>query len=278
MRPPQRDRSATIGMGLLTLAALLLVGFVVIAVVGRDDPGNGDAGADPSIPDSRAGGLVEPTVPLDTTAITTAENVAPSTVSPASGPVAENPRFSLQTADGVPDPEVFLVPPGSTQLCLTWSYSGFEPGESFEFEWLIDGVLDPGSRSEGTNQGGSVGDFFGCVTNGGGLADGLYEAIWIVSGQQVFTHSLFVGGGREPVTIGIQNNRTEPVCEVYWTPVGSASVGLPANPTEVPPGGRFETTMPTGNYRTVVRDCAGATVFEEAEIVFSIDDTLTLTP
>ena len=169
----------------------------------------------------------------------------------------------MQTTNGLPDPEVFLVPDGSTQLCLTWSYANFDPGAPFDFGWLIDGVFDEGSRSSGTNQGGVDGEFFGCVTNGSGLAAGLYEAVWTVDAEQVFSHSLYVGDGREPVTIGIQNNRSDAVCGVYWTPVGSESVGLPANTAEIPPGGRFETTLPTGRYRTVVRDCAGATVFEE---------------
>lgn len=284
-----RDRSTTIGFVLLGLAAVLLGVFALVGLLGRGDPN--EPNADSSVPQVTAGTVVT-TLAQDVAAPTTAVavepstvppstvppgTVAPSTAAPSTGPTASNPRFSLQTANGQPDPEVVVVPPGSTQLCLTWTYAGFEPGEAFEFEWLIDGVLDTGSQSAGTNQGGSSGDFFGCVNNAAGLADGLYEAIWRVSGQQIFTHALFVGGDRQAVTIGLQNNGTRTVCEAYWTPVGASSLGLRSNVVQIPIGERFEVLLPTGNYRTVIRDCAGVTVFEDADTEFADDLDLTLT-
>lgn len=274
-----RDWSATVGLALLGLAVVLLVGFIAVAVLGRGD--GGGSSADPFAPEVGLDTTVAPDNPVqDPMSVTTSApvTVASGTVAPLAGPTASNPRFSLQTTSGLPDPEVFVVPTGSTQLCLTWSYTGFDPGEAFELEWLIDGVLDPGSQSSGTNQGGSAGDFFGCVTNPAGLPAAVFEAIWSVGRQQVFTHALLVGDDRQAVPVALQNNSAQAVCEVYWAPIGSTSLGLPANVAQVPVGDRLEVTLPSGNYRTVVRNCAGDTIFEEADTEFLDEATLTLTP
>ncbi len=287
-----KPSTATIaGIGLLALAALLLVGIVAFVVLGGDESNDGersdgpdtsgvDVSTDPSLAVPTTAAIVVPpsvetvtTIPTSPTV--TATTVTPTTV-PPTGPVASDPRFSLQTTNGLPDPEVFVVPDGSTDLCLTWRYANFDPGAPFEFGWLIDGVRDESSRSSGTNQGGDQGDFFGCIRNPSGLPVGRYEAVWDVSGANVFTHGIYVGGDRQPVTIGVQNNRSTAVCEVYWSPVGTTTAGLPENTATIPPGGSFETTLPTGRYRTVVRDCSGNTVFEDPDTGFTSDDTLTL--
>ena len=282
--PPRvatKPGNATIaGIGLLALAALLLVGIVAFVVLGGDESSDGersgasdtggvDVSTDPSLATPTTVAIASPP------SVETATTVAPTTM-PPSGPVASDPRFSLQTTNGQPDPEVFVVPDGSTDLCLTWAYANFDPGEPFEFRWLIDGVLDESSRSSGTNQGGDQGDFFGCIRNQAGLPSGRYEAVWDVSGATVFTHGIYVGGDRQPATIGVQNDRSSAVCEVYWSPIGSTTAGLPANTAEIPPGGSFETTLPTGRYRTVARDCNGNTVFDDADTEFTSDITLTL--
>ena len=147
-----------------------------------------------------------------------------------------NPRFSTQTADGLPDPEIFSVPDGSTQLCLTWDYNGFEPGAPFDFGWNINGDIDPNSISSGSNPGSVDGTYFGCVNNDAGLAPGLYEAVWNVDGEGVFAHGIYVGDGRATHTIGLQNNTDQRICSVQWAPVDAVSNGIPRNATIIEPG------------------------------------------
>ena len=274
---PKRDRSSVIGLALLALAGLLLVGFAVLAVRGEDESPDGElvAVADDSVaPQSTV--TQTPTTVAPTTSAPTPTTLVPAIVTPTVGPTVSNPRFSLQTNAGLPDPEVFVIPDGSTQLCLTWTYENVEPGAEFEFGWLIDGELDPGSRMTGTNQGGANGEFFGCVTNSAGLPSGVFEARWTVEGDTVFTHGTYVGGDRRGVSISVQNPGSEAVCDVYWSPVGADPEGIPANTSVIEPGGRFETILPTGRYQTVVRDCSGMLVFEDADTEFADEDVLTL--
>ncbi len=237
------------------------------------------------IAEGRAADVPPVTTPPTTTPPTTAPpTTAPPTTAPpttaapgtSNGTFAFNPRFSLQTANGLPDPEVFVVPDGSPQLCLTWSYEDFAPGAPFEFGWAIDGQADEGSFSSGTNQGGASGEFFGCIENPGGLVAGRYEAFWLVDGNPIFNHSIYVGGGRSPVTIGLQNDTGTPICFVSWTPVGAATRGLLRNTAAINPGERFETVLATGRYQTVVGDCDGNIIFRDPDTEFTSDLTLTL--
>ncbi len=230
------------------------------------------------IPDAPVSTTTPPTTTPPTTAppTTAPPTTAPPTTAPASGVFALNPRFSLQTNNGLPDPEVFVVPDGSTQLCLTWEYENFAPGTPFELAWFINGEFNQGSFSSGTNQGDASGEFFGCVTNPTGLPAGRYEAAWTAGGTPVFNHSIYVGDGRAPVTIGLQNNTADPICFVSWTPVGAAARGLLRNTAAIEPGERFQTTLATGRYQTVVGDCAGNIIFRDPDTEFTSD--LTLTP
>ncbi len=206
---------------------------------------------------------------------TTTPNDTPTT--PATGVIAANPRFSLQTADGFPDPEVFAVPDGSAQVCLTWDYRGFAPGGAFEIQWKIDGVVDVSSITSGTNQGAVDGAFFGCIANPDGLAAGLYEATWLVDGELVFAHGIFVGGSRSVHAIGLQNNTAADICAVQWSPLGASTGGLPRNVTPVRPGESFSIQLAGGVYATRVIDCDGNVIFDERSgTEFSGDLTLTL--
>lgn len=223
------------------------------------------------------------TAPPTTVPPTTAPPTAPPTTTapPAPAPATDttfalNPRFSLQTTNGLPDPEIFVVPDGATQLCLTWEYANFPVGAAFELGWTIDGVFDSGSFAQGTNQGGESGEFFGCINNDGGLAPGRYEAGWAVNGAPVFNHSIYVGGGRAPVTIGLQNDTANPICFVSWTPVGTPGRGLLRNTAAIDPGERFQTILASGRYATAVGDCDGNIIFSDPDTEFVSDLTLTL--
>lgn len=218
------------------------------------------------------------TAPPTTAPPTTAPpTTAPSTTapSPEADPFVFDPRFSLQVADGLPDPEVFVVPDGSTQLCLTWRYQDITPGSPFEIAWTINGVPDPGSLATGTVNGQSSGEFFGCISNPAGLAAGVYDASWTVQGDRLFDHSIYVGGGRTPVTIGLQNDTPDPICSVRWSPVGAAR-SLLRNTEVIQPGDRFETTLASGRYETLIGDCDGNVIFEDPDTEFTSDLTLTL--
>ncbi|MEM9516257.1 MAG: serine protease [Actinomycetota bacterium] len=215
-----------------------------------------------------------PTTAAPTTAPPT--TAPPTTAPPPQRAIALDPRLSETQDNGLPNPEIFVVADGTTNLCLTWEYRGFQPGAPFVFGWNINGEIDQGSRFEGTNQGGIDGQFFGCVSNGNGLAPGLYEAIWTVEGEGVFTHGVYVGGGRVPLTIGVQNDTDADICLVRWAPADSVSPGLPHNTEPIPPGVRFETVLPSGVYRTQVNDCNGNVIFEDPGTEFGSDLTLTL--
>lgn len=232
-----------------------------------------------------AAGLAAPVPPPDeatptttppTTAPPPSTDPPPTTPAPASGTIALDPRLSVTQTDGLPDPEIFVVADGTTRLCLTWEYVNFPSGAPFTFGWNINGTVDEGSVSTGTNQGPVDGQFFGCITNDAGLAQGLYEAVWNVDGENVFVHAVYVGGGRAPVTIGLQNGTAVDICAIRWAPVDAVSAGIPLNTAVIAPGERFETVLAAGLYRTVVQDCSGNVIFEDAGTEFSSDLTLTL--
>ena len=198
-----------------------------------------------------------------------------SPADPAAVAFAFNPRFSLTTTDGLPDPEVFVVPDGSTQLCLTWEYENVPTGTPFVFGWNIDGELEEASVVDGVNEGAAEGQFFGCITNDAGLVPGLYEAIWVVEDEAVFIHSTYVGNNPIGVVVAVENTG-DPICVVQWAPADSVSPGLPRNTAAFSNGERFETVLPPGRYQTQVLDCDGEVVFSDPDSLFDSDLTLTL--
>ena len=310
--PASGGRGRTVGLVLIGLAAVLLIGIAAVVLGGGDDDGDSEPDAssevtvaegtlevaDPTTPPvTEAPTTVTPTTAAPTTAAPTTAapttaapttaapttaaptTAAPTTVAPVppSPVIATNPRFSLQTNNGFPDPEVFAVPDGATQLCLTWDYQGFDPGAGYVLEWWINGELAPEATDSGINQGAVAGTFFGCLTNPTGVASGIIEVDWSVENRPVFSHGIFVGGGRVPVTVGLQNNTGSPICGAHWMPLGSRSNGITRNTAPIAPGQFFSIPLATGVYTTRVLDCNGNVIFDERNgTEFADNITLTL--
>ena len=313
--PASSTRGRTLGFVLVGIAAVVLLGIAALVLTRGDDGGDLEpdasavttdtspsentvaggtvAAAEPTTaptepPVTEAPTTVAPTTAAPTTAAPTTAapttaaptTAAPTTAAPAPAPspvIATNPRFSLQTNNGLPDPAIAAVPDGATQLCLTWDYQQFDPGAAFRVRWRIDGTPDEAATFQGTNQGSAAGAFFGCITNDAGLVSGIYEAEWSVNDQLVFLHGIYVGGGRSPATIGLQNNTASNICGVHWSPLGAGSNGITRNTAPIGPGQFFSTPLATGIYTTRVLDCSGNVLFEErAGTQFTGDITLTL--
>lgn len=203
---------------------------------------------------------------------------------PGSEPVEDTPRpfafapvWTNGVQDGFPVNDLSKVRFDEQFLCLTWQYEDVPPGAALEVVWQVDGQTVPEQGFEGTNQGAAEGGFFACYQNDAGIGGGLFEVIWFAEGDPVFSHSIYVGGARDQLTIDFINDTESDICVVQFAPTDAQSFGLNRLSNIVASGQTTPIDLVSGSYRARVIDCDGALRFEDtAGTELDADNTLTV--
>lgn len=184
------------------------------------------------------------------------------------------------TADDQPTQLWYALPGGTSQLCLFWDYEGMLDGMRWAVYWFRDGeYLEEGSLPSEVWNGGPAGNWWACIFNDGGLADGLYEVSLEVEAKVLASESVFLGGDRSIVSFSVVNGSSETICYVNLSPTGAQNWGpdeLGAN--EVIESGRsraFE--VASGLYDLRLLDCDGGKLVENYELNIWQDNNFTLT-
>ena len=164
------------------------------------------------------------------------------------------------TDDDQPTEVVDWMPSGPPRICVFWEYEGLADGLSYDALWRIDGELDPeGSFLGDLWAGGSQGEWWVCVTNDGGLADGVYEFEFAVEGETIGTDALYIGGSRGRASINVNNQAGHVICFVQIAPTLAGFWGPDElGPTDVIDAGSsrvFEVI--SGRYDVRLADCDG---------------------
>ncbi|MEM9608468.1 MAG: trypsin-like peptidase domain-containing protein [Actinomycetota bacterium] len=192
-------------------------------------------------------------------------------------PIAFAPQWTLGvTADGVAAEPVLAAPAGAGELCLTWAYEGIPIGSAFEAQWFYNGVFDAPPSSSGTTSVDGSGTFFACINNPNGLADGLYELVWVIEGEPIFAEATFVGGDRAALTVEVLNESGADLCVVQFNAVGAQTFGLNHIDAPVPAGGSVTVPLVVAEHVARVIDCDGVVRFEDTAGTL-LDGNMTLT-
>ncbi len=198
-------------------------------------------------------------------------------VEPEPLPSASSPVWATGVQDGFPVNDLVKVRRTEQFLCLTWQYQNVAPGAPVEVVWQVDGETIPEQGFVGNNQGAAEGGFFACYQNDAGIGGGLFEMAWFVDGDPVFSHSIYVGGGRDELTIDFINDTETDICVVQFAPTDALTFGLNRLSDVVPPGQTLGIPLVTGSYKVRVIDCDGALRFEDAAGTrLEADNTLTV--
>ena len=176
-------------------------------------------------------------------------------------------------ADGVTDDEPTAVwdalPSGVTHVCAFWDYEGMVDGMTWEALWFIDGgVNEEGSIIDNAWTGGDAGNWWVCIIDDAGLADGLYEVVLSVEGDMQRSGAAFVGGDHPPVEFTVVNESSREVCYAFMSPTGAQNWGeddLEAEET-IAPGASRLWSPPAGTYDVLLQDCDQNTLGEEYEV------------
>lgn len=174
------------------------------------------------------------------------------------------PVWTTAVEDGFPVNDLVQVRPTELFLCLTWQYQDVPPGSAVEVVWYVNGQAVPEQGFVGTNEGAVEGGFFACYQNDAGIGDGLFELAWFADNEAVFSHSIYVGEGRDELTIEFINDAETEICVVQFGPTDALSFGLNRLPEVITPGQTTFIGLVTGSYRVRVIDCDGALRFEDA--------------
>jgi hypothetical protein len=169
------------------------------------------------------------------------------------------------TADELPLGLWYALPAGVIDVCAFWDYEGMADGMSWSAFWFVDGVLSEGGSTVGdTWSGGPTGNWWVCIHNDDGLADGLYELVLEVEGEIQRDDSVFVGGNRQVIDLELENSLGTDICYAFLSPAEAQNWGqdrLGADDV-VGPGERRKISIATGEYDMRLLDCDGAVLHE----------------
>lgn len=99
----------------------------------------------------------------------------------------------------------------------------------------------------------------------------------MVGDDPVFSHAIYVGGDRDPISIEFVNDVESDICVVQFAPTNALSHGLNRLRQFVPPGQSVQIALAAGSYRARVIDCDGALRFEDSTgTLLDGDNTLTV--
>lgn len=182
------------------------------------------------------------------------------------------------TADDQPTDLWYALPSGSTSICAFWDYEGMQDGLVWSAYWLVNGTLsEAGSILDSFWSGGSTGNWWVCISDESGLADGLYELSLEVEGELMSADAIYVGGDRAVVDFVLVNNSSERFCIVQLSQSDAQNWGQDElGPDEIiDPGYERTFSLVTGTYDMRLLDCNGNSLLEEYEM--DITESLTYT-
>ena len=206
------------------------------------------------------------------------EPIPPDDFDPADV-IVEEVYFAPDVApDDQPTEIVTFLPSGVDRVCAFWSYDGMRDGVTYDAIWRVDGSPDTdASFLDDVWAGGTTGEWWVCIVNDTGVADGLYEFEFTVEGEFLASESLFVGGGRQPVSITLDNQSADTICFVQISPTLSGYWGgdeLGATEVIEPFGNRVFDDLVTGRYDIILRDCGLEALNEWFELDIDGDETI----
>ncbi len=191
---------------------------------------------------------------------------------------------NLVFADGVTENDQptqlwYFMPSGANQICAFWDYMGMADGLLWSAYWFADGELDEGSSLlEMTWQGGSEGNWWACMWNDAGLADGTYELVLEVQGETMVSESIFVGDDRKMIDFYLINDSSVTICYVQLSPSSAQGWGQDelASDDWIDSGDQRVIPLASGNYDILLSDCDGYTLYEEYQLDLSDSYEFTL--
>jgi serine protease Do len=184
------------------------------------------------------------------------------------------------TSNDQPTNTVVVLPSNPQKVCAFWDYSGMQDGMSWDADWYIDGTLDKqGSIIGSTWTGGQSGNWWTCITDQTGLADGAYEVVLQVEGKPISGSAIYVGDSHKVVNLQIDNQGSIEICAAAISPVtaqnwGSDKLGPGVT---IPPGQSDTIQVGTGDYDFLMVDCSGNTISQDTKLSITADATYTVT-
>ena len=183
------------------------------------------------------------------------------------------------TDDDRPTDKLDAIPSGATRVCGFWNYEGMSDGMSWEALWFVDGKLsEEGSIVNDTWVGGESGNWWACIIDENGLADGLYELIVSVEGDLRGSRALHVGGDHPPVSFKVDNTSDTPICYVFISPTGAQNWGFDYLGVDesITPGDNKTLNIPGGTYDLLIRDCDEKDLIDERSLDIAEDSVYTV--
>jgi S1-C subfamily serine protease len=252
---------------------------------------NGDGFIDDTDSCIPIGGFINGLRPINLASALIADAIDADSIRPVSPQISPTTDFNTDDVvihdvyfspdvndDDRPTEVVIALPSGATKVCAFWTYTGMQDGVSYDAIWRFDGEADTdASFLDDVWAGGESGEWWVCVVNDNGVADGLYEFEFTVDGEFLASESIFVGGDRRPVSITLDNQTTDRICYVQISPTLSGYWGTDElGETEViePFSSRVFDELVTGRYDMVIRDCDLEPINQWSGLDLSADETL----
>ena len=221
------------------------------------------------IAESVDGVVIEPVSP---------DFVPPTDFDPAEVIVEEVYFAPGVTPDDQPTEIVTFLPSGVDRVCAFWTYEGMQDGLTYDAIWRVDGTPDSdASFFDDVWVGGPTGEWWVCIVNDAGVVDGLYEFEFTVEGEFIASESMFVGGGRQPASITLDNQSADTLCYVQISPTLSGYWGgdeLGATEVIDPFASRLFDDLVDGRYDIIVRDCGLEPLNEWFDLDITGDQTI----
>ncbi|TDI83942.1 MAG: serine protease [Chloroflexi bacterium] len=130
------------------------------------------------------------------------------------------------TGDDQPTQLWYALPSESTQICAFWDYEGMANGVAWSSYWFFNGELNEGgSTLDQAWGGGEAGNWWVCLVDDTGLAEGVYEVALEIEGTVLATDAVFVGGERGAAEFALENRSSSPICVVNLSPSGATNWG-----------------------------------------------------
>lgn len=180
-------------------------------------------------------------------------------------PQTSNPVWTSEVNEnGRATDELVAAEAGLPQLCLTWDFESVPIGSVSDAVWFIDGeLIESASVFGSVNETGTVGSYFACINQTGGLFGGTYEFAWLIDDEFVFSEGIIVDRGLVAI-VEVQNNTAIPLCVVQFNPGNTDSYGLNELTEPLAPGDSIVVEVGLGLLDARVIDCDGDIRIEDS--------------
>jgi S1-C subfamily serine protease len=159
------------------------------------------------------------------------------------------------TAGDQPSQILPILPSGVTDACAFWDYQGMVDGMTWSAYWFINETLTEAGSTLGQSwTGGQSGNWWVCLHDEDGLADGVYEIVLEVEDTVLVNDAIFVGGDHPMVDFTLVNQTGQAIFYVLLSPSGAHNWGQDdLGPTEtIAAGAPRVFNVPAGRYDLLV--------------------------